>query len=966
MSVFFDPLLGKLSFDPPSAPTNATYITQTPNSVLTGEQALSLLATGYMKSTTTTGVVTTQATPIPVTDGGTGTNTAFTPGSVIFAGTSGVYSQNNSKFFWSDTVGKLSVGTNTSVSFSRVLFDGASSSIEPLAMMNSNAAGFAFLHMLTQAGADAAGFGYANSGAAVYAGKSYFYTVAKDFFVSTDNTVTQHFFIKASTGLIGIGTNAPSALLHIKAGTASAASAPLKFTSGTLNTTAEAGAVEFLTDKYYGTITTAAARKEFALNETALLNGPVLFGNSNGRLAQDANFFWNNTSKYLGINTNDPKYYLQVRALGETGAFYGMGMSPALASDGANYNLLFGNGAAGFRFYGTSIGSPYGTAQITLGADQTITFNTGSGAIFPTVRAIISSVGAVFGAPAFAGTTGLYYVSATNSLGVNTGAPQFMVHVKALSEAATYAGIRMSPIISTDATNYNVIGSIGGKGFAMSGTSASSSYPNAQISLDAAQTILFLNGSGAGTPTEKMRLASTGFLGIGDTDPLALLSVGAGSLTDSNLKIQMSTAGAGTVAFLGVNKNGSYGTIFGYYNAFGGYTGGIIRTITADPFQIWVNNTTVAVNIPSTGLVGINAVTPLAQLSVGAGSLTDSNVTIQSSTAGAGTQNYLGINKNGSYGLLVGFLNSVAGYTGSVIRTVTADPFQIWVNNTTVAMQALSTGRIQIGTTTDTAYAKVKIDSASASIEPLAMMNSNAAGYAFLHMLDQSAADAAGFGYANSGAAAGLASKCYFYTVAKDFFVSTDNTTTQHLTVLATNGRVGIKTAAPTAMLHLPAGTASASTAPLKFTSGTLQTTAEAGAVEFLTDAFYGTITTGAARKQFAFTSGGGLMWTEVTGTSQSAAVNSGYIANNAGLVTVTIPTTAAIGDIVAVEGKGAGLFVLAQSAGQSIRFGTLTTTVGAGGSLTATDAGDGIEIVCITANVAFKVRSSTGTFTLV
>ena len=64
---------------------------------------------------------------------------------------------------------------------------------------------------------------------------------------------------------------------------------------------------------------------------------------------------------------------------------------------------------------------------------------------------------------------------------------------------------------------------------------------------------------------------------------------------------------------------------------------------------------------------------------------------------------------------------------------------------------------------------------------------------------------------------------------------------------------IGLNANTPTARLHLPAGTATASTAPLKFTSGTLLTTPEAGAVEFLTDKFYGTITTGTARKTFAF-----------------------------------------------------------------------------------------------------------------
>lgn len=53
------------------APTGASYIVQTADSALTNEQALSSLATGYMKVTTTTGVVSSQAVPIPLADGGT-------------------------------------------------------------------------------------------------------------------------------------------------------------------------------------------------------------------------------------------------------------------------------------------------------------------------------------------------------------------------------------------------------------------------------------------------------------------------------------------------------------------------------------------------------------------------------------------------------------------------------------------------------------------------------------------------------------------------------------------------------------------------------------------------------------------------------------------------------------------------------------------------------------------------------
>jgi len=48
-----------------------------------------------------------------VANGGTGTATAFTAGSVIFAGASGVYSQDNANLFWDDSNNRLGVGTAT-------------------------------------------------------------------------------------------------------------------------------------------------------------------------------------------------------------------------------------------------------------------------------------------------------------------------------------------------------------------------------------------------------------------------------------------------------------------------------------------------------------------------------------------------------------------------------------------------------------------------------------------------------------------------------------------------------------------------------------------------------------------------------------------------------------------------------------------------------------------------------------
>ena len=112
---------------------------------------------------------------------------------------------------------------------------------------------------------------------------------------------------------------------------------------------------------------------------------------------------------------------------------------------------------------------------------------------------------------------------------------------------------------------------------------------------------------------------------------------------------------------------------------------------------------------------------------------------------------------------------------------------------------------------------------------------------------------------------------------------------------------------------------------------------------------------------------GGGITWAEVTGTTQAMDVDTGYVANNAGLVTLTLPDTAAFGSIVRVVGKGAGGFLIAQNAAEFIRWDEASvTTTGVGGSLASTDNFDAIELVCMTADTEWVVLSSKGNITIV
>jgi hypothetical protein len=109
---------------------------------------------------------------------------------------------------------------------------------------------------------------------------------------------------------------------------------------------------------------------------------------------------------------------------------------------------------------------------------------------------------------------------------------------------------------------------------------------------------------------------------------------------------------------------------------------------------------------------------------------------------------------------------------------------------------------------------------------------------------------------------------------------------------------------------------------------------------------------------------GSGIGWTEVTGTTQSMSADAGYVASNAGLVTMTLPNLAAFGTVINVQGKGAGGWKIAQNAGQTIHFGNVDTTTGATGYLASTNRYDSIQLLCITANTDWAIMTTQGVVT--
>jgi hypothetical protein len=112
-----------------------------------------------------------------------------------------------------------------------------------------------------------------------------------------------------------------------------------------------------------------------------------------------------------------------------------------------------------------------------------------------------------------------------------------------------------------------------------------------------------------------------------------------------------------------------------------------------------------------------------------------------------------------------------------------------------------------------------------------------------------------------------------------------------------------------------------------------------------------------------ATTASNGFTFNDVSGTTQAAAFNNGYVISNASQTTVTLPATAALGSRVAVQGKGAAGWILAANTGQVIHLGSSASSTA--GSLTSTNLWDAVEVVCVTANTTWAVNQAIGNLTV-
>src|SRR5580698_8839087 len=111
---------------------------------------------------------------------------------------------------------------------------------------------------------------------------------------------------------------------------------------------------------------------------------------------------------------------------------------------------------------------------------------------------------------------------------------------------------------------------------------------------------------------------------------------------------------------------------------------------------------------------------------------------------------------------------------------------------------------------------------------------------------------------------------------------------------------------------------------------------------------------------------GGAFTWNDVTSGTQLLAVENGYVTDFGAGVTYTLPATAVFGSMIAIVGK-TGMWTVAQNANQQILSGSSSSTVGVGGSIASTSAGDCVELICITggASTVWRARNEVGNLTI-
>ena len=346
--------------------------------------------------------------------------------------------------------------------------------------------------------------------------------------IGATNTFTNEFVVDTS-GRVGIGTSLPSAVLNLKAGTSTANTAPLKFTSGANLTTPEAGAMEYSSNTLYFTPSTTrypvtlstGTSSQFIKGDgsldsnTYLTTGtasstyvPYTGGTSNvdlglHNLTVDTNsLFVDSVNHRVGIGTTTPGNVLEV--VGASGTQINMHSTSGLASD--NTFLQFGGGRGNIGYDGVFGGTRIATSDPSKPIVFANSLTAGTGEV---MRIVTGNLGLGTTTP----TSNLQVTQPTTGVGT----------VSNLAGGTTVTGT------GTQFTNTFKVGdtiTIGGQTVAISAIASDTSMTTAAITNANTNVAYTLTGG------DRFVVKGNGNVGVGTVSPNSLLDiykVGSGS-----------------------------------------------------------------------------------------------------------------------------------------------------------------------------------------------------------------------------------------------------------------------------------------------------------------------------------------------------------------------------------------------------------------------------------------------------
>ena len=646
-----------------------------------GVTSFSAGTTGLTPSTATTGAITLAGT-LGVANGGTGTTTAFTTGSVVFAGASGVYSQDNANLFWDDTNNRLGIGTATptatlTANGTAKIGEGAASNTSKL-MVNTLSGTSAGIQLIQDA----------NESWIIQ-------NPASTNVLTFGNSGTERMRI-TSGGDVGVGTSSPGAKLHV--------------VGGNIAVDADSRKIGYITDG------------------TAANTGYMVPYDGSGFLSLHSNFatagikFHTGTSNTermridasgnVGIGTSAPSYVLNTN----------YNANATFTNTGSDFTQMWQN--SGVNALGVALADDL-TARFVANNGYAIAFNSASSEFMRITSGGNVGIGTsspnaklhVSGNMQVVGTSG---VASTTLIGAIAGVSNGHEIIQSAADAISYQwrlgsnNIAMtldsagSLGIGTSSASYK-LDVYGGA----SGTDTRLRIANAASNIFAgifsdnttfiggtfAQPLLFLTNA-----VERMRIDSSGNLLVGTTTANGILSVVGNQLSV--------TSGAGS-ATLGLQIKGSpltaipAGQTQGYI-ATGdsgiGTAGDLLlapRTDVACNIR-FITGTTPAerMRIDSTGNVGIGIATPSNKLQVaGITRINDATnstaVTIDASTTG-------------------GLTSIITQFGGSQLALGSAGSER---------MRLDASGNLGVGTTSPGARLETSVTSTGATVEVLRLSN---------------------------------------------------------------------------------------------------------------------------------------------------------------------------------------------------------------------------------------------------